>query len=57
MNEKPCPNFAAWSMENLVNFAKESHLRMYEQDQAIEQLRADLRDAMRLLREKQDART
>lgn len=52
MNEKPCPNFAAWSMENLVKFANESHLRMYEQDQAIEQLRADLRDAMRLLREK-----
>ena len=44
------PNFAAWSLENLVRFAQDSYTRMQEQQDAIEHLRNDLRDAMKLLR-------
>ena len=47
---KDAPNFAAWSLENLVNFSQEAYQRMIEQEQALEQLRLDLRDAMKLVR-------
>ena len=40
------PNFAAWSNENLAKFALEAYLRMQAQQDAIEQLRGDLKDAM-----------
>jgi hypothetical protein len=45
------PNFAAWSLENLVNFSQDSYQRMIDQEQAIEQLRLDLKDAMKLVRQ------
>lgn len=48
---KDAPNFAAWSLENLAKFAQESYQRMIEQEQAIEQLRLDLKDAMKLVRQ------
>lgn len=54
---KTMPQFELWNPETVVQFAKDAVVRMNEQEEAIEQLRADLRDAMRLLREKQDART
>jgi len=44
------PNFAAWSNENLANFAKDSYLRMQQQQDAIEQLQGDFKDAMAELR-------
>ena len=44
------PNFAAWSNENLAKFASEAYLRMQSQQDAIEQLRGDLKDAMKLVR-------
>ena len=44
------PNFAAWSNENLANFAKDAYLRMQAQQNAIEQLRGDFKDAMAELR-------
>jgi hypothetical protein len=44
------PNFAAWSNENLAKFALDSYLRMQAQQEAIEQLRGDLKDAMQLVR-------
>lgn len=44
------PNFAAWSNENLASFAKDSYLRMQQQQDAIMQLRGDLKDAMAQLR-------
>ena len=44
------PNFAAWSNENLAKFALEAYLRLQVQQDAIEQLRGDLRDAMQLVR-------
>jgi len=48
------PNFAAWSLENLSNFARDSYIRMQEQEAAIEQLRLDLKAAMQELRKYQD---
>lgn len=44
------PNFAAWSNENLANFAFEAYLRLQTQQDTIEQLRGDLKDAMQLVR-------
>ena len=44
------PNFAAWSNENLANFAKDSYLRMQQQQEAIEALKNDLNFAMQELR-------
>jgi len=44
------PNFAAWSNENLAKFALEAYQRMQAQQDALEQLRGDLKDAMRLVR-------
>ena len=49
------PNFAAWSSENLAQFAQDSYRKMQEQHDHIEQLQGDLKDAMvelrRLLKE------
>jgi hypothetical protein len=47
---KDTPNFAAWSNENLAKFANDSHLRMKEQQEAIEALKNDLNFAMKELR-------
>jgi hypothetical protein len=47
------PNFAAWSNENLAKFALEAYLRLQAQQDAIEQLRGDLKDAMQLVRQLQ----
>ena len=44
------PNFAAWTNENLAKFALDAYLRLQAQQDAIEQLRGDLRDAMQLIR-------
>lgn len=44
------PNFAAWSNENLAQFAKDSYVRMQEQQETIEQYRLDLKDAMKIIR-------
>jgi len=40
------PNFAAWNHETLAKFAVDAYLRMQAQQDAIEQLRGDLKDAM-----------
>jgi hypothetical protein len=50
------PNFAAWTNENLANFAKDSYDKLREQQEEIEHLKLDLKAAMEayraLLREK-----
>jgi len=51
MKNSDIPNFAAWSLENLANFAKDAYIYMQKQDAAIQQLRLDLKDAMKLVRE------
>ena len=49
------PNFAAWTNENLANFAKDSYDKLREQQEEIEHLKLDLKAAMeayrKLLRE------
>lgn len=50
MTNPDTPNFTAWSNENLANFALAAYLRMQAQDAALEQLRGDLKDAMKMLR-------
>jgi len=47
---KDLPNFAAWETKNLADFCTDAYIRMQEQQEAIEQLRGDLKDAMRLVR-------
>ena len=44
------PNFAAWTNENLAKFATEAYLRLQAQQDALEQLRGDLKDAMKEVR-------
>ena len=44
------PNFKTWSHENLANFAAECYARLVAEQQANEQLRLDLKDAMKLAR-------
>lgn len=44
------PNFAAWERLTLDKFALDAYLRLQAQQEALEQLRQDLRDAMNLLR-------
>jgi hypothetical protein len=46
------PNFAAWSHENLAKFAEEAYARIKQQQEALEQSRLDLKDAMKLVRDK-----
>lgn len=50
MKKQDTPNFSAWHQNNLVDFAKQAYTRMQEQEDAIAQLRLDLKDAMKLLR-------
>ena len=45
-NMNDIPNFAAWSNENLAQFAYESYRKMQEQHDHIEQLQGDLKDSM-----------
>lgn len=45
-NMNDVPNFAAWSMENLADFASQAYRKMQEQNDRIEQLQADYKDAV-----------
>lgn len=47
---KELPNFAAWSNKNLADFAAEAYIRMQEQQDAMEQLRQNWKDAMEITR-------
>lgn len=44
------PKFAAWSHENLVQFSTEAYRKMQQQQETIEQLQGDFKDAMVELR-------
>ena len=48
MNDSP--NLKTWSQENLAGFAAECYARFLAEQQANEQLRNDLKDAMKLAR-------
>jgi hypothetical protein len=44
------PTFESWSQENLANFAKEAYIKLQEQQDYIEQLQNDLKDAINAYR-------
>ena len=46
------PNFSVWERQTLDKFALDAYLRLQAQQEALEQLRGDLRDAMALLRKR-----
>jgi hypothetical protein len=43
-------NFAAWNHDTLAKFATEVYIRLKDEQAANEQLRLDLKDAMKLAR-------
>jgi outer membrane protein TolC len=45
------PNFELWSHENLASFAAEAYVKMQEQQERIEQLQNELKDAIKAYRE------
>jgi hypothetical protein len=44
------PNFASWQNDTLVQFAIDVYARLVAEQEANEQLRLDLKDAMKLAR-------
>jgi hypothetical protein len=48
---KKMPAFDTWSQENLAKFAAEAYAKMQEQQDHIEQLQNDLKDAIKAYRE------
>ena len=40
------PTFESWSQENLAKFAQEAYIKLQEQQNHIEQLQNDLKDAI-----------
>ena len=50
------PKFAAWSHENLAQFAAEAYRKMQQQQETIEQLQGDFKDAMVELRKLSSAK-
>ena len=49
-NQRETPNFATWQHSNLAKFATEVYTRLQDEQAANEQLRLDLKDAMKLAR-------
>jgi hypothetical protein len=45
------PAFDTWSQENLAKFAAEAYAKMQEQDDRIQHLQNDLKDAINAYRE------
>jgi conjugal transfer/entry exclusion protein len=45
------PSFDTWSQENLAKFAAEAYKKMQQQNDQIQQLQNDLKDAMKAYRE------
>ena len=43
-------NFKTWTQENLAAFAQEANAKMVEQDDRIQQLQCDLKDAIEAYR-------
>jgi hypothetical protein len=50
MKQKDTPNFAAWSNENLANFAAEAYIRMQELQEENEHLKLDAKAALEAAR-------
>lgn len=54
MKDTDVPNFAAWQTDTLAKYALEQYLQNIELRTALEQVRLDLKDAMKELRKHQD---
>ena len=48
--ERETPYFLTWQHDNLAKFAKDCYIRLQDEQAANEQLRLDLKDAMKLAR-------
>lgn len=48
------PSFSTWGQETLADFARDAFTQMLQDRGVIEQLRLDLKDAMKELRKYQD---
>ena len=46
MPNNDTPNFAAWNTDTLTQFARDAYNKLRSQEEALEQLRRDLKDAM-----------
>jgi len=44
------PNFKTWTQENLAQFAEAANNKMVQQDERIQQLQCDLKDAIEAYR-------
>ena len=44
------PNFKTWTQENLAQFAEEANTKMVEQNERIQQLQRDVKDAIEAYR-------
>lgn len=51
MKEPEMPLFESWSHENLVKFAKDAYRMLQTQNDQIQQLQNDVKDAIRAYRE------
>ena len=47
-NKRETPNFATWQHDTLAKFAHEVYIRLQDEQAANEQLRLDVKDAMKL---------
>jgi hypothetical protein len=45
------PNFATWERDNLVRFCQDCYAALLAEQEANEQLRIDLKDAMKMARQ------
>lgn len=54
MLSKPQPDFPSWQRETLDQFAADAATRLVELEEANDQLKQDLRDAMKLLRQEME---
>ena len=50
LQRKNMSNFKTWTQENLAQFAQEANAKMVEQDDRIQQLQCDLKDAIEAYR-------
>ena len=48
--QRETPNFATWQHDTLAKFAHEVYIQLQDEQAANEQLRLDLKDAMKLAR-------
>jgi hypothetical protein len=51
LQRKNMSNFRTWSQENLAEFAHQANNKMIQQNERIEQLQRDVKDALQAYRE------